>query len=55
MAIDEVEVQQENAPPAGSNHTAMFIAVFVILAGLAVGEFYTSNQVSSMRASVETV
>ena len=55
MAIDEFEVQQESAPPAGPNHTAMFIAVFVILAGLAVGEFFTSNQVSSMRASVEAV
>ena len=57
MAIDEFEVQQESAPPAGPSHSEiiMFIAVFVILVGLAVGEFYTSSQISSMRASVETV
>lgn len=56
MAIDEYEVHEESGPPAGPNHSGMtFIAVFVILVGLAVGEFYTSSQISSMRASVGAV
>jgi len=41
-------VQQETTPPAGPNHSGTFIAVFVVLAGLAVGEIYTLSQISSM-------
>jgi hypothetical protein len=54
MAIDEVQVQQETTPPAGPNHSGTFIAVFVVLAGLAVGEIYTLSQISSMPGSVES-
>src|SRR5713226_5083829 len=54
MAIDEVQVQQETTPPAGPNHSGTFIAVFVVLAGLAVGEIYSLSQISSMRGSVES-
>ncbi len=54
MAIDEVQAQQETTPPAGPNHSGTFIAVFVVLAGLAVGEIYTLSQISSMHGSVES-
>jgi hypothetical protein len=54
MAIDEIQAQQETNPPAGPSHSGTFIAVFVVLAGLAVGEIYTLSQISSMHGSVES-
>ncbi len=54
MAIDEVTEHQGSSPPEGTNHTPKFIAIFVILAALAVGEIYTLSQIGSMRGSVET-
>jgi hypothetical protein len=55
MAIDEVPEQQQALPmePPYSGHTPTFLAVFVILAGLAVGEIYTLSKISSLRGSVD--
>jgi hypothetical protein len=56
MAIDEVPERQEVLPmePHYSSHTATFLAVFVILAGLVVGEIYTLSKISSLRESVDS-
>ncbi len=53
MAIDEVTEHAGSSPPEGTNHTPKFIAIFVILAALAVGEIYTLSQIGSMHGSVE--
>jgi hypothetical protein len=52
MAIDEVQIQHESPPPEQS-HTGLFVAIFVILAALVVGEIYTLSQISSMRGSLD--
>jgi len=51
MAIDNVPVEQGVLmdPGRGSNHTGKFVAIFVILAALAVGEFYGVNKTSGVR------
>lgn len=53
MAIDEVTEQQASSPP-GSGHTPIFIAIFVIMAALAVGEIYSLSQIGTLRGSIET-
>jgi hypothetical protein len=55
MAIDEVPNKEVvEHPSAESGHTAKFIAVFVILAALVIGEIYTLTQMSALRGSLET-
>ena len=51
MAIDEVSRQDPH--PQGSGHTAKFVAIFVVLAALAVGLFLTISHVSTVRGSLE--
>ena len=51
MAIDEVPRQDPH--PQGSGHTAKFVAIFVVLAALAVGLFLTISHVSAVRGSLE--
>lgn len=40
-------------PPQGHSHTAAFVAIFVILALLVIGEIYSMNQLSTTRQSFE--
>src|SRR5579863_4196203 len=39
--------------PQGHSHTAAFVAIFVILALLVIGEIYSLNQLSTTRQSFE--
>lgn len=55
MAIDDTP-KQEALPmssPEGSGHTLKFVLVFIVLAALAVGEFYTLSRIGSIRESLE--
>jgi len=51
MAIDEVKEQGGTPIDAGggTGHGAKFLVVFVVLAALAVGEFYAVSRISSLR------
>ena len=50
MAIDDVKEQGTTyVEPAGSGHGAKFLVIFLILAALAVGEFYAVSKISSLR------
>ena len=51
MAIDDTQEQQVvPLDPAGSTgHGVKFMVIFLVLAALAVGEFYTVNKMSSLR------
>ena len=51
MAIDDTQEQQVvPLDPAGSTgHGVKFMVIFLVLAALAVGEFYTVNRMSSIR------
>jgi hypothetical protein len=51
MAIDEIREQQgPPMDPAGNTgHGVKFMVIFLVLAALAVGEFYTVNRMSSIR------
>jgi len=51
MAIDEVPGQ--DPLPTGSSQTGKFIAVFVVLAGLAIGQIFTLSRLSTVRQSLE--
>ena len=51
MAIDEVG--RQNPPPPESNQTGKFIAIFVVLAGLAIGQIFTLSRMSTVRESLE--
>jgi hypothetical protein len=51
MAIDEVHGQE--TPPTGSSQSGKFIAVFVVLALLAVGQIFTLSHLSTVRESLE--
>ncbi len=56
MAIDEVKSESPVVvapPPKGHSHTAAFVAIFVVLALLAIGEFYAMNQINATRQSAE--
>ena len=56
MAIDEVPTETPVVlppPPQGHSHTAEFVAVFVVLALLVIGEIYSLNQLSTTRQSFE--
>jgi len=51
MAIDEVKDQGGTImePGGASGHGAKFLVIFLILAALAVGEFYAVSKISSLR------
>jgi multidrug efflux pump subunit AcrA (membrane-fusion protein) len=51
MAIDEVPGQ--DPLPTGSSQTGKFIAVFVVLAGLAIAQIFTLSRLSTVRQSLE--
>ncbi|HEV2491836.1 MAG TPA: hypothetical protein VG204_02050 [Terriglobia bacterium] len=56
MAIDEVPTETPVVlppPPQGHSHTAAFVAVFVVLAMLVIGEIYSLSQLSTTRQSFE--
>jgi predicted nucleic acid-binding Zn-ribbon protein len=55
MAIDDTpESKDVSMQPDGASHTQKFIALFVILAFLAVGEIYTLSQITSSRHALQT-
>ena len=51
MAIDEVPVQAglPTEPNPGSGGGVKFVVVFLVLAALAVGEFFTVNRMNTLR------
>ncbi|MBZ5560818.1 MAG: hypothetical protein LAP13_00195 [Acidobacteriia bacterium] len=54
MPIDDMSSKEVVVHPSdGSSHTTKFIAVFVILALMVIGEVYTLTQMSAMRTSLE--
>ncbi len=55
MAIDDApEPKQIPAEPDGTGHTQKFIALYVILAFLAVGEVYMLAQITSSRRALQS-
>lgn len=54
MAIDEVPEQEglPMQPHSGSGDTLKFIVIFLVLAALAVGEFFTINRMSTVRDQI---
>ena len=52
MAIDQVD-EKSAAQPEKQDHTASFIAIFVALALLAIGEIYSLNSLGKMRQAME--
>jgi len=57
MAIDDVKsetpVVVAPPPPRGSSHTVVFVVIFLVLALLAIGEYYTLNQITTTRQTME--
>jgi hypothetical protein len=55
MAIDEMPEQQDLPIETynSSGHTFMFVVIFVILAGLAVGEFITLSKMNTLNSTVQ--
>src|SRR2546422_2550096 len=55
MAIDDTSVTEGSTtnPSEGSGHGPKFIAIFLVLAALAIGEIYTLSQLSSIHSSVQ--
>jgi len=53
MAIDEIPRQEPASAPESSTHTGKFIAVFVVLAMLALGQIYTISKIGNVRESLE--
>jgi len=54
MAIDEVPEQGTHfTNPPENTHKCTFIALFVILAALAIGEIYTLSQMNSLQSSFQ--
>jgi hypothetical protein len=53
MAIDEVD-EKSLQKDEGSDHKVTFIALFVALALLAIGEIYSLNTLGAMRQSFQT-
>ena len=53
MAIDEVPVQQVRVEPRSSSGDGLkFVVIFLVLAALAVGEFFTVNRMNTVRDQV---
>lgn len=53
MPIDDTSNKEIVVHPSDGSHTTKFIAVFVVLALLVIGEVYTLTQMSAMRTSVD--
>ncbi len=53
MPIDDTSSKEIVVHPSDGSHTTKFIAVFVVLALLVIGEVYTLTQMSAMRTSVD--
>ncbi len=54
MAIDEIPRQEPAGNSGDSSHTGKFVAVFAVLAMLAVGQLYTISKIGTVRESLET-
>jgi len=56
MAIDEVPVQEglSTEPSPGSGDGLKFVVIFLVLAALAVGEFFTVNRMHTLRDQLTT-
>ena len=56
MAIDEVPVQEglSTEPNPGSGDGLKFVVIFLVLAALAVGEFFTVNRMNTLRDQLTT-
>lgn len=54
MAIDEVKTEGSQTTISGgsSNHTSIFMVIFLIMAGLVVGEVYSIKQIDSVHDAV---
>ncbi|HEV2349234.1 MAG TPA: hypothetical protein VG028_05240 [Terriglobia bacterium] len=54
MAIDEVKTEGTHStyPPEAPNHTSIFMVIFLIMAGLVVGEVYSIKQTDSVHDAV---
>src|SRR5690242_10504752 len=54
MAIDEVKTESTSNtfPPESSNHTSIFLVIFLILAGLVVGEVYSIKQIDAVHDQI---
>jgi hypothetical protein len=52
MAIDQVD-EKNIQKPEGQNHTASFVAIFVALGLLAIGEIYSLNSMGTMRQAFQ--
>ncbi|MGA2987907.1 MAG: hypothetical protein ABSG32_29330 [Terriglobia bacterium] len=53
MAIDEVPVQEIRVEPSPSSGDGLkFVVIFLVLAALAVGEFFTVNRMNTVRDQV---
>lgn len=53
MAIDEVNKLEPEKPADGFSHTPKFVAIFAVLALLAIGQIFTLTKMSSVRESLE--
>jgi multidrug efflux pump subunit AcrA (membrane-fusion protein) len=54
MAIDQVPEQEVlHLEPEGSGSSGKFLLIFLVLAALAVGEFYSMHKISSMRDALQ--
>jgi hypothetical protein len=53
MAIDEIPRKEPEGSAGGSSHTGTFVATFVLLALLAVGQVYTLSRISTLRESLD--
>jgi len=53
MAIDEIPRKEPESSTGGSSHTGTFVATFVLLALLAVGQVYTLSRISTLRESLD--
>lgn len=54
MAIDEVKTESTSStfPAESSNHTSIFLVIFLILAGLVVGEVYSIKQIDAVHDQI---
>jgi hypothetical protein len=54
MAIDQVPEQEDlDMDPESSGLRATFLVIFLVLAGLVVGEIYSIHKTNSMRDALE--
>jgi len=56
MAIDDASEStvHPTSSPSGDSNTSKFVAAFVVLAALVIGQIYTLAKLSSLRGSLET-